>query len=63
MTLSIFFFQIYSLVDKEYELKRQAQAAYKKFLKAYRCHKLGKIFDLKTLKPNLICKSFGFPKL
>ncbi|XP_076048771.1 uncharacterized protein LOC143029752 [Oratosquilla oratoria] len=51
--------QVQDLV-KDTELNQSAQLAYKKFVRAYQCHNLRKIFNIKNLDLSKLCISFGF---
>ena len=36
--------------------------AYKKFVRAYQCHKLKKIFNIQELDLKEVCSAFGYTK-
>ncbi|CAL4154093.1 unnamed protein product, partial [Meganyctiphanes norvegica] len=54
--------QVSMTVTKERELQKIAKVAYKKFVRAYQCHKFKKVFNIKNLDLHQVCKDFGFVK-
>lgn len=53
-------FQIHKFVAGDSAVQQMGKVAYKKFVRAYQCHKLKKIFSIHSLNLNEICKTFGF---
>lgn len=58
----VFYFQVDSLVMENVEIQQMAKLAFKKFVRAYQCHKLRKIFNIHALNLNEVCRAFGFMK-
>lgn len=54
--------QLFSLISDGLDIRQSAKMAYKKFVRAYQCHKLKKIFNIQTLDLNQVCRAFGFTK-
>ncbi|XP_069167149.1 probable ATP-dependent RNA helicase pitchoune isoform X2 [Procambarus clarkii] len=51
-----------SFVLNDMEIQQMAKLAFKKFVRAYQCHKLRKIFSVHSLNLHEICRAFGFTK-
>lgn len=58
----VIFFQVHSLIADNMEIQQMGKLAYKKFVRAYQCHKLKKIFNIQELDLKEVCNSFGFSK-
>lgn len=54
--------KVSSLVAENVEIKQIARLAFKKFVRAYQCHELRKIFNIHTLDINEVSRAFGFVK-
>ncbi|KAK3853841.1 hypothetical protein Pcinc_039638 [Petrolisthes cinctipes] len=52
--------QIHRFVAGDFAVHQVGKVAYKKFVRAYQCHKLKKIFNIHSLNLNDVCKAFGF---
>ncbi|KAG7163716.1 ATP-dependent RNA helicase pitchoune-like [Homarus americanus] len=54
--------KIDSLILDNMEIQQMAKMAFKKFVRAYQCHKLRKIFSIHALNLHEVCRDFGFTK-
>ncbi|KAK8372962.1 hypothetical protein O3P69_015022 [Scylla paramamosain] len=54
--------KVHSLIADNVEIQQMGKLAYKKFVRAYQCHKLKKIFNIQELDLEEVCNSFGFFK-
>lgn len=54
--------KVHSLIADNMEIQQMGKLAYKKFVRAYQCHKLKKIFNIQELDLKEVCNSFGFSK-
>ncbi|XP_050713315.1 uncharacterized protein LOC126996660 isoform X2 [Eriocheir sinensis] len=51
-----------SYIAHNADIQQMGKTAYKKYVRAYQCHKLKKIFNIHELDLNEICFAFGFTK-